>query len=125
MYSRTAGKNARNAAVNQHSNLSALSRIAVQIYEHAHKRQFGSTPAATSPLSTKQYLLLAPYQILFVLSKEPTPVGSFPGSPIQVTTIDYDHWKELQSKRAISGFQQAFVDFRKREPKLQVDEEVS
>ncbi|KAH6870856.1 hypothetical protein BKA70DRAFT_1578587 [Coprinopsis sp. MPI-PUGE-AT-0042] len=118
MYSRTAGKNARNAAVNQHSNLSALSRIAVQIYEHDHKRQFGSTPAATSALSTKQYLLLAPYQVLFVLSTEPIPVGSFPGAPIQVTTTDYDHWKELQSKRAISSFQAAFVEFRKREPKI-------
>jgi hypothetical protein len=115
LYSRTAGKNARNAAVTRHANLSALSRIVVQIYEHSHLRHFGPTPAATSPLSTKQFLTISPYQVLFLLASPPTP-AQFTGGPIQLGLEDYEGWKEIQ--RANSKFLDAFVAFRKREPKV-------
>ncbi|KAH6911726.1 hypothetical protein BKA70DRAFT_1078536, partial [Coprinopsis sp. MPI-PUGE-AT-0042] len=94
------------------SNISALSRIAVQVYEHTHLRHFGPTPAATSPLSTKQFLLLSPYQVLCLLSSPPTP-AQFNGGPVQLGIEDYECWKEIQ--RGSPRFLNAFVAFRKRE----------
>ncbi|TEB28566.1 hypothetical protein FA13DRAFT_1587449, partial [Coprinellus micaceus] len=64
LYTRTAGKGARNAAATDVTNISALSRVAVQVFEHSHFAQFTSIPASTAALSTNKFLLLPPFQIL-------------------------------------------------------------
>ncbi|KAF6745906.1 hypothetical protein DFP72DRAFT_1076886 [Ephemerocybe angulata] len=110
MYSRTAGKNARNAVVYEVHNISALSRIAVQVFERSFQREFSSHPAATTTLSTHQFLLIPPIHALFVVLK---PVNETK-SKIQLTQEDFECWKML--KKDLAKLQEGIKLFKKRAP---------
>ncbi|RXW14025.1 hypothetical protein EST38_g11830 [Candolleomyces aberdarensis] len=115
LYSRTAGKTARNAAVPKSESISSLSRIAVQVFEHSYLSEFVSSPTATSALATKQFLLLAPYQVLFTLTTRPgDPIGT---APIQLSATDYQYFKDL--KNNCMKIEKAMKAFRKRQTKNQ------
>ncbi|KAJ3743240.1 hypothetical protein DFH05DRAFT_1536253 [Lentinula detonsa] len=70
MYSRTGGKNGKHAAVSTTSNISALSYIAVQFFEHAHAAHFRKSPSFMSPLDTMAYAFLPSYAFLTVLGSD-------------------------------------------------------
>lgn len=72
LYCKGGGKNGKHGAVNEHHNISAFSRIGVQVFEMAHARQFRAIPQATSFLHTHQFRLIPPFTFLSLLSDTPT-----------------------------------------------------
>ncbi|THU78024.1 hypothetical protein K435DRAFT_590950, partial [Dendrothele bispora CBS 962.96] len=50
MYTKGGGKNGKHAAVTSADNISALSYLAVQLFQHAHHGRFKSIPSITSSL---------------------------------------------------------------------------
>ncbi|KAF8231174.1 hypothetical protein L208DRAFT_1067273, partial [Tricholoma matsutake] len=48
LYSKTGCKNGKHAAVTDASNISAISYIPVQVFEHMHGHQFQEHPDATA-----------------------------------------------------------------------------
>jgi len=76
LYSKTGGKNRKHAAVTDASNISAISYMAVQVFEHMHSRQFREHPDATATFRTKQFALLASTAFLCLISTPKTvPTG--------------------------------------------------
>ncbi|TFK27117.1 hypothetical protein FA15DRAFT_702135 [Coprinopsis marcescibilis] len=96
LYSKTAGKNARNASVKCAQNISALSRVAVQIYERIHAKEFTASPTATSSLATRQFVHTFPYQVLCLLGSKLTEreVHSATAT-LQLADADYTAFKQL------------------------------
>lgn len=92
-------------------NISGLSRIAVQVFEHAFQFDFTSRPSSTSLLSTHQFLLLPPIQVLFLLQDQATKTR---GGDIQLFKKDFDCWKVL--KNNLPKFHAAIKEFKKRTP---------
>ncbi|TEB28567.1 hypothetical protein FA13DRAFT_1794026 [Coprinellus micaceus] len=116
LYTRTAGKGARNAAATDVTNISALSRVAVQVFEHSHFAQFTSIPASTAALSTNKFLLLPPFQILCLLSNAPSQssdTGTSATAPVYLSTTDFNDWKTL--KEGGPSFVLAIKTFKKRD----------
>jgi hypothetical protein len=57
-------------AVTDHSNISALSRVGIQVFLRIVGPQFRSIPITSASLKTKKFELMAPIHILFVLSSK-------------------------------------------------------
>lgn len=96
LYSKTGGKQGKHESISDSSNISAVSNIAVQIFEHMHARQFHSIPEATSILQTKQFALLSSISFLCLLSSTPntTAVG------IELAQEDAERFKTLLAGQA-------------------------
>ncbi|KAF8232513.1 hypothetical protein L208DRAFT_1064247, partial [Tricholoma matsutake] len=50
IYSKSGGKHGKHEAVSDSSNISAVSHVCVQVFEHMFGRQFRGIPAATAIL---------------------------------------------------------------------------
>ena len=71
LYSKTGGKNGKHGSVSESSNISAISYMAVQAFEHI---QFCSVPAATAIFQTRQFLLLSSMHFLTLLDYKLNPL---------------------------------------------------
>jgi len=110
MYMKKPGENAKHEHTRATTNLSTLSNIAVQVFEHAHGRLFSSIPTATALLGTFQFACLAPSHILSLLLSAPQTLSS---GGLELSAVDVTFFSELQSGiKAISG---AMKEFGKRE----------
>jgi hypothetical protein len=90
MYSE-GGKHGKHNNIDDHGNLSGISNLGTQVYEHFQNRQFRSVTEATASLQTNQFRLLAPITFLCRLSSHPktTPTG------IELSAEDTKLFKEL------------------------------
>jgi hypothetical protein len=110
MYQKTGGKNAKNEAVAISSNLCALSRISVQVFEYNHTGlQFTCKPTTTLPLNAFQFAHLPSYEILTLLTNKPHSVND---SGFDTSQGDIDLYHTLN--RGLESIQAAMKLFRKR-----------
>jgi len=75
LYSKMGGKNSKHSCVSELLDISAISYLAVQVFEHMYVRQFHSVPGATAIFQTRQYSLLLSINFLTLLDynlKEPS-----------------------------------------------------
>lgn len=94
LYSKT-GKNGKHSAINESSNIAAVSYLAVQLFQHRLGPQFRSVPDATALFQTKQFLLLSSFQFLCLIeTKLPAQQSSMPF--IELLPQDIDHYKALK-----------------------------
>lgn len=70
LYAKSGGKRGMHQAVTDHSNISALSRLGIQVFQRIVGPQFRSIPITPAPLKTKKFELVGPMHILFVLSSK-------------------------------------------------------
>jgi hypothetical protein len=110
LYSKTGGKNGKHAAVTDSSNISAVSYIGVQVFEHMYGRQFRVIPEATAPFLTKQFALLPP--ISFLCSLSSLPVIPLNSNHLELPPIDISLFHNLQAGHG--RFKNAMALFRKR-----------
>ncbi|CAK5270401.1 unnamed protein product [Mycena citricolor] len=76
LHAKGGGKFGKHDAVTDSSNISALSKISVQLFEHIHGSHFRAIPAATAVLQTSQFAHLPPIAFLCVISApQTTPTG--------------------------------------------------
>ncbi|KAJ6620818.1 hypothetical protein B0H10DRAFT_2432733 [Mycena sp. CBHHK59/15] len=116
MQSKGGGKHGKHEAVTDSSNVSALSKISVQVFEHLHGPQFRSIPTATALLQTKQFGHIAPINFLCLLSAVP----KFSSAALELAPEDSDRFKTLS--RGLSQFNTAMTLFRKRGKKVATPE---
>ncbi|KAJ7814859.1 hypothetical protein B0H13DRAFT_2242659 [Mycena leptocephala] len=64
MHSKGGGKAGKHEPVTDSSNISALSKISVQLFENLHGAQFRSIPASTAMLHAKQFAHIPPINFL-------------------------------------------------------------
>lgn len=108
MQSKGRGKYGKHEAVTDSSNISALSKISVQLFENFHGPQFRSIPTSTAILQSKQFAHIAPIDFLCLLSSVPklVPTG------LELAAEDSECFKKLSA--GFSKFSDAMKLFRKR-----------
>jgi hypothetical protein len=111
MYSKTGGKNGKHAAISTTTNISATSRLAVQLFEHITDRQFRIYPSLTSPFQAKGFGLIAPASFLTTLS-QPGTAPIMTATSIQISQVDGAVFRKL--KAGHSKFQDAAKSFKER-----------
>jgi hypothetical protein len=116
LYSKTGGKNGKHAAVTDASNISAISYMAVQVFEHMHGRQFREHPDATAMFRTKQFALLASNAFLCLISTPKTvPNG------VELSQQEANQYAQLLSGE--KKFNDAMRLMRKRGQASRLDED--
>ncbi|KAJ6563457.1 hypothetical protein B0H10DRAFT_2115287, partial [Mycena sp. CBHHK59/15] len=100
MHSKGGGKYGKHEAVTDSSNISALSKISVQLFQNIHGPQFRSIPTSTAILQSKQFAHIVPINFLCLLSSVPKPVPT----GIELAPEDSETFKKLSA-----GFS-TFVD---------------
>ena len=116
MYQKTGRKNAKNEAVAISSNLCALSRISVQVFEYSHGIQFTCKPTTTLPLNAFQFSHLPSYAILTLLTNKPHCVND---AGFDISQGDIDLYHSLN--RGLESIQAAMKLFRKRNTDILID----
>ena len=110
MYSKTGGKNGKHADITESSSISAVSYLAVQIFQYNVSRQFSIF--TTMPFQTKQFLHLPPHQFLCLVESK---VLLTPGSPfVEISLADFTRFRTLESGQR--ELEAALKAFRKRKP---------
>lgn len=109
MYSKTAGKNSKHEPADTSTNICALSKIVIQVYEHTHGRHFTSIPSATALLQVYQHVMLPPSNILTLLrsksvSRNSTGFDLVPGDILLFTEL----------KNSVKQIHKALKSFKKR-----------
>ncbi|KAJ7914140.1 hypothetical protein B0H13DRAFT_1537995, partial [Mycena leptocephala] len=94
--------------VTDSSNISALSKISVQVFENLHGTHFRSIPTATAVVQTKQLAHIPPSNFLCLLSAPPKPAPT----GLELTPEDSERFKTLS--RGLVKFEEAMKLFRKR-----------
>ncbi|KAJ6555722.1 hypothetical protein B0H10DRAFT_2122627 [Mycena sp. CBHHK59/15] len=114
LYSKGGGKNGKHNAIERHHNISAVSYLGVQVFEHSYGRQFREIPQATARLQTMQFRFLPPFTFLCRLSGSPKANGS----GLELTLPDANLFQELgtgprswkpRRKTQLSGFNNKFI----------------
>ena len=95
LYSKTAGNTGKHCAIDESSNIAAVSYLAVQVFQHRLGRQFRSVPDATALFQTKQYLLLSSMQFLSLIETKLSPQQS--STFIELLPQDVDRYKDLKN----------------------------
>ncbi|KAF8207331.1 hypothetical protein K438DRAFT_1962263 [Mycena galopus ATCC 62051] len=108
IHSKGGGKYGKHEPVTDSSNISALSKISVQVFENLHGAQFRSIPLATAVVQTKQFAHIPPIQFLCLLS---APARLIP-TGIELTQEDAARFKSLTG--GLGKFNEAMKLFRKR-----------
>ena len=67
-YRKTAGSNGKHSFIDKCTNVSELSKIVVQLFEHMYGPQFRSIPESTAVFQTKQFAIVAPLSFISVVS---------------------------------------------------------
>ncbi|KAJ6615027.1 hypothetical protein B0H10DRAFT_2220789 [Mycena sp. CBHHK59/15] len=108
------GKHGKHEAVTESSNISALSKISVQIFDNLHGTQFRSIPVATALLQAKQFGHIPPINFLCLLSAVPklSPTG------LELVPEDSDRFRTLS--RGLVQFNNAMTLFKKRGKRLRL-----
>lgn len=108
MNAKGGGKYGKHEPVTDSTNISALSKISVQVFENLHGAQFRSIPTATAVLQTKQFGHIPPIAFLCLLSATPkvSPTG------LELAQQDSDRFKSFS--RELKKFNEAMILFRKR-----------
>jgi len=117
IYSKTGGKNGKHAAVTDASNISAVSYLAIQVFEHMHGRIFREHPDATATFQAKQFALLASNSFLCLLSSIPKTMST----GLELTQKDAEQFGKMLSEE--SKFMDAMRLFRKRGQTSYLDED--
>ena len=111
MYQKTAAKNGQHEPADVTSNIAALSRIVLQVFEHSgHGNQFRSIPEVTALLQVHQHVLLPPTNFLAVLNTRPLQVNN---SGLDLSPADMALFNDLKQGKA--QLKKAMKDFRKQE----------
>lgn len=119
LYSKSAGKNAKHAAATESSNISAISNIAVQLFEHLYGSSFRVIPEATASFMTKQFALLPSTRFLCLIRGCVNIPDRLPTFEIGLT--DRDIFNSLQAGHA--KFTSAMKMFAKRKQSDDYDSE--
>ena len=116
MYSKGGGKNGKHNNIDHHDNLSGISHIGTQVYEHFQNRQFRAVTEATASLQTKQFRLLVPFTFICRLSS--VPKTTLTG--IELSSEDTKLFRELSE--GISSFDEAVKKSRARKKEEEVED---
>lgn len=108
LYSKSGGKNGKHCAVTDSTNISAISYVALQVYEYAHGAHFRPFTDATALFQTKQFILLPSTAFLYALRTAPR-VSS---TGIDLNSSDLKMFHRLQAGRG--KFKDAAKLFKKR-----------
>jgi hypothetical protein len=108
IYSKTSGKNGSHAAITDASNISAVSYLAVQVFEHMHGRLFQDHPDATVTFQTKQFVLLTSNAFLCLLSSTPKTIPT----GLELAQKDAEQFMEMLSRE--NRYMDAMRSFHKR-----------
>ncbi|KAJ7122137.1 hypothetical protein C8R44DRAFT_876453 [Mycena epipterygia] len=108
MNAKGGGKYGKHEPVTDSTNISALSKISVQVFENLHGAQFRSIPTTTAVLQTKKFGHIPPINFLCLLSAVPK-VSS---TGLELAQQDSDRFKSFS--RELKKFNEAMVLFRKR-----------
>ena len=120
MYSKTGGKNGKHAAVTDASNISAISYLGVQVFEHMHGCLFRDHPDATATFQTKQFALLKSNAFLFLLSSTPKDIPT----GLELAQKDAEVFIEmLSSENKFMGAMRSFRSKRGQNTHLEDDDE--
>jgi hypothetical protein len=95
MYSKTAGKNGKHAAITDSSLISAISYIGVQIFDYHAANHFTALPEAMSLLNIRQFEFIASIRFLVLLPR--TSVTTQPDGGL---LLDFNHTNLF---RALTG----------------------
>jgi hypothetical protein len=95
LYSKTAGNTGKHSAINESSNIAAVSYLAVQVFQHRLGRQFRSVPDATALFQTNQFLLLSSMQFLCLVETVLPPQQS--SSSIELLPQGLDRYKDFRN----------------------------
>ncbi|KAJ7602998.1 hypothetical protein DFH06DRAFT_1350726 [Mycena polygramma] len=108
MHSKGGGKYGKHEPVTDSTNISALSKISVQLFEKLHGTQSRSIPSATAILQTKQFAHVPPINFLCLLSAVPKllPTG------LELGADDSERFKKLSM--GLNKFDDAIKLSRKR-----------
>ncbi|KXN88312.1 hypothetical protein AN958_07515 [Leucoagaricus sp. SymC.cos] len=109
IYSKTAGKNARHASVTSLSNISAASRISVQVFSPVIHGIFRSVGSLTMPYQTKAFAHILPQEFIVILKDKPNEEDEM---NIVISRGDTEQLKDL--KAGISQFSAAVRVFLQR-----------
>ncbi|KAF8338557.1 hypothetical protein F5887DRAFT_850743, partial [Amanita rubescens] len=93
------------------SNISALSYLALQVYEEDRFRTFTAVPTSTAQLQTFQFMLLLPNHVLVVLQN----VNISDNSGVKLTQGEWELYQELFC--GLDQLSNAMAGFRRRETK--------
>ncbi|KAJ7708424.1 hypothetical protein B0H16DRAFT_1746298 [Mycena metata] len=109
MHAKGGGKNGTHHPVTDSANISALSKISVQIFEKLHGAQFRAIPTATAILQTKEFAHIQPINFLCLLSTSPkiVPTG------LELGLEDAERFKTLSG--GLGKLNEALKLFRKRD----------
>jgi hypothetical protein len=108
VHSKGGGKAGKHEPFTDSSDISALSKILVQLFENIHGAQFRSIPASTAMLQTKQFTHVPPINFVCLLSAVPKSVPT----GFELATEDSENFKKLS--RGFQTFVDAMKLFRKR-----------
>ena len=92
LYSKSGGKSGKHNAVTDSSDITALSYIGVQVFEHSHSKWFTHIPSKTAQLQTRQFALLPPMYFLMCLH---SAVEVNETQVVEVSREDYTEFKNM------------------------------
>ena len=114
MYAQSAAKNARHESADTMTDISALSRVVIRVFEHTHGHQFRAIPSAMAMLQAHQFALLPPSNIISVLS---TGLQALNYSGFDLSPTDMTLFNDLCQGNAIVQLRLTMKAFRKQEKK--------
>ncbi|KAJ7575238.1 hypothetical protein C8J56DRAFT_801893 [Mycena floridula] len=112
MYYKTGGKNGKHAATTKSDNISALSHLVVQVFEHMNGSLFCIFPSMTDRFQTKGWAIIPPTSFLCCLTGSNIALN---GMGIKISNNDFETFQKL--KGGIKAFNEVAKSFRKRKPK--------
>ena len=107
MNAKGGGKYGKHEPVTESSNIAALSKISVQVFEPGHGAQFRAIPTSTAMLQTKQYAHIPPIYFLCLLTSAPNVVST----GLELCPEDVQRFKILT--KGTNRFHDAMKLFRK------------
>jgi hypothetical protein len=111
MYAKTGGTNSKNEWVSSTSNICAVSKVSVQVFECVHGRHFTAKPTKTATLNTHQFAHLPSSNILTLLFSKPQNIEK---SGFDLSEADFQLFRQLDSKEGRKAIKAAMKTFRKR-----------
>ncbi|KAF6765888.1 hypothetical protein DFP72DRAFT_996748 [Ephemerocybe angulata] len=113
MYSKTAGKNGKHAAITESSNITAISYIGLRVWEHTSENNFKGHPDSTYMTQSNRYAHLPPFHFLMVLAQ--TSVVVTAGGDLRLNDEYMAHFKNIKSQESqIRASLQIFTGRKKK-----------
>ncbi|KAJ7170332.1 hypothetical protein C8R43DRAFT_853741, partial [Mycena crocata] len=104
------GKYGKHEPLTDSTNIAALSKISLQVFENPYGAQFRSVPTATAVIQTKQFTRIPPINFLCLLSAAPkvVPTG------LELTPEDSESQRFKYLARGETKFNAAMTLYRKK-----------